>query len=345
MRVAIVNDLRIATEALKSVLLAGGHQVHWTAIDGLEGVEKARTHPPDLILMDLMMPRMDGAEATRMIRKSAPIPILVVTSSVATHFELATRAMSHGAIDVVLLPTIKGDPGKDGLALLNRLKNVELMFRPPDRPSTVMILPKFQDLPPPPTKAESFPLVIIGGSTGGPAAFEQILNGLGPSSRAAFVFLQHIGAEFCESFAQWLQRPGCLPLSIAKRGDRPLPGKVLLANSHEHLIMKPNGSLDYSAEPARIPFLPSLDVFMRSCALNWPGKGLAGVLTGIGRDGAKGLLSLKNSGWTTFAQNEATSVVYGMPKACADLGASEHILPIGEVARFVQRHLSGYATV
>ena len=125
MRVAIVNDLRIATEALRSVLVAGGHQVAWTALDGKESVLKAKTDPPELILMDLVMPIMDGAEATRQIRITAKIPILVVTSSVAANFDLATKAMSYGALDVVLLPTIKDDPANDGSSLLKRLKNIQ----------------------------------------------------------------------------------------------------------------------------------------------------------------------------------------------------------------------------
>ena len=348
MRVAIVNDLRIATEALRSVLVAGGHQVAWTALDGKESVVRAKTDPPELILMDLVMPIMDGAEATRQIRITAKIPILVVTSSVAANFDLATKAMSHGALDVVLLPTIKDDPAKDGSSLLKRLKNIQNINIHTEKISSAMMqklpYPPTQPYPPYPSMGalsqNEIKLVVIGGSTGGPAAFEKIVLGLGSKSDAAFIFLQHIGGEFCESFAKWLGRPGYLPLSIAQPGEKPTPGKILLANSDRHLIMKRDGSLDYSIEPTEIPFLPSVDVFMESLALNWKGVGIAGILTGIGRDGAKGLLALHQKGWTTFAQDEATSVVHGMPKAAADLGAAKYILPIDQVTDFLQRQLS-----
>lgn len=350
MRIAIVNDLKIATEALKSVILAGEHTIAWTATDGMEAVEKTRVDIPDLILMDLVMPRMDGAEATRLIRKQTQVPILVVTASVSANFDLATKAMSNGALDVVLLPTIRSNPRQDGQTLLNRLKNAEAIYRPGERrPSGIISI-----LPTPAKPATPVPfntglsretpkalpfLVVIGGSTGGPAAFETILKGLGTESPAAFIFLQHIGEEFCDSFVQWLVRPGVLPIAVARPGDRPVGGKVLFSHSHRHLIMKPGGVLDYSEEPKQNPYLPSVDVFMSSCALNWPDKGLAGVLTGIGRDGAKGLFSLKNSGWNTFAQDEATSVVYGMPKACAELGAAKNIVPISAVASFLKTQI------
>ncbi len=343
MRVAIVNDLRIATEVLRSVLKAGGHQVAWTAVDGKESVLKAKGDPPELILMDLVMPIMDGAEATRQIRLAAKIPILVVTSSVAANFDLATKAMSHGALDVVLLPTIKDDPAKEGSSLLNRLKNIQNINIQAEKISSAM-MPRFP-IPDKGTLTQNpIKLVVIGGSTGGPAAFEKIILGLGAKSDAAFIFLQHIGGEFCESFAKWLGRPGHLPLAIANPGDKPTPGKILLANSNRHLIMKRDGSLDYTLEPIDIPFLPSVDVFMESCALNWKGRGIAGILTGIGRDGAKGLLALQQKSWTTFAQDEATSVVYGMPKAAADLGAAKYILSIGHVPDFIKRQLSQTVT-
>lgn len=334
MRIAIVNDLRIATEALRRVIEAGGHQLAWTALDGVESVDKFRNDKPDLILMDLVMPRMDGAEATRQIHEISQVPILVVTASVASNFNLATKAMGYGAFDVVLLPEIKGNPIKDGATLLGRLKNIEEIAKARDRGSTVRIA-KLE--PPAPAKAIDLPLVVIGASTGGPAALEKIITALPRDFPAAIMVIQHIGADFCESFARWLNRPDGLPVVLAKEGGRPMPGQVLVSMSHAHLVMSRGGILGYSVEPKDNPFVPSIDVFMESCALNWTGgRGIAGVLTGIGRDGAKGLLALRNSGWMTFAQDAATSVVFGMPKVAAELGGAQAIMPIGDVAPFLK---------
>lgn len=339
MRIAIVNDLRIATEALKRVIEAGGHQLAWTAIDGVEGVDKYRNDKPDLILMDLVMPRMDGAEATKQINQIRQVPILVVTSSVAANFNLATKAMGFGAIDVVLLPEIRGNPIKDGASLLARLKNIEEIGKGRDRGSSVL-LPKVES--PVPSKGMKQPLIVLGSSTGGPAALEKILTGLPKDFPAAIMVIQHIGGEFCESFARWLNRPEGLPVSLAKEGSRPVIGQVLVAMSQSHLVMRRDGTLGYSLEPIDNPFVPSIDVFMESCALNWTGgKGIAGVLTGIGRDGARGLLALRKMGWVTFAQDAATSVVYGMPKVAAELGGAQSILPIGEIEKFLKNIVTG----
>lgn len=339
MRIAIVNDLRIATEALKRVIEAGGHQLAWTAIDGVEGVDKYRNDKPDLILMDLVMPRMDGAEATKQINQIRQVPILVVTSSVAANFNLATKAMGFGAIDVVLLPEIRGNPIKDGATLLARLKNIEEIGKGRDRGSSVL-LPKVES--PVPSKWMKQPLIVIGSSTGGPAALEKVITGLPKDFPAAIMVIQHIGGEFCESFARWLNRPEGLPVSLAKEGSRPVIGQVLVAMSQSHLVMRRDGTLGYSLEPIDNPFVPSIDVFMESCALNWTGgKGIAGILTGIGRDGARGLLALRKMGWVTFAQDAATSVVYGMPKVAAELGGAQSILPIGEIEKFLKNIVTG----
>lgn len=339
MRIAIVNDLRIATEALKRVIEAGGHQLAWTAVDGVEGVDKYRNDKPDLILMDLVMPNMDGAEATRQINQIKQVPILVVTSSVAANFNLATKAMGYGAIDVVLLPEMRGSPAKDGASLLGRLKNIEEIGKGRDRGSSVLA-PKLDN-----TVAQrgiKLPLIVIGCSTGGPAALEKILTSLPKDFPAAIMVIQHIGSEFCESFSRWLNRPEGLPVSLARDGSRPVIGQVLVAMSHAHLVMRRDGTLAYSVEPKDNPFVPSIDVFMESCALNWGGgKGIAGILTGIGRDGAKGLLALKRAGWITFAQDAETSVVYGMPKVAAEQGGAQTILPIGDVEKFLKNNVTG----
>src|SRR5207253_6965275 len=146
---------------------------------------------------------------------------------------------------------------------------------------------------------------------GGPLALATILGELPADFPAAVLIVQHIGAEHASCLAGWLQARSRLPVRTALAGDRPEPGAVLLSASTHHLTMTPEGCLAYTSEPAGYPYRPSVDVLFHSLAKHGPSKGVAALLTGIGRDGAQGLLALRQAGWNTVAQDQATSVVYG----------------------------------
>src|SRR5262245_62047636 len=333
MRVAIVNDLSLAREVLRRLVLSvPGHTVAWTAEDGEEAVRRASQDRPDLILMDLVMPVMDGVEATRRIMAESPCPILLVTSSVTGNFNLVYRAMGHGGLDAVNTPTFGAD-GKvrDGEGLLSRIARLDRARAGAGSPTAVVAagagtpaagVTEYQQLA---------PVLALGASTGGPDALARILKALPAGFGAAVVIIQHIAADFAPSLARWLQGHSVLPVRLARDGDRPEPGAVLLAGTDDHLVVRPERTLAYTATPADYPYRPSIDVFLNSLAAAWPRPGVAVLLTGMGNDGARGLLQLRRLGWHTITQDEDGCVVYGMPRAAAELHAASQVLPLSQI--------------
>jgi two-component system response regulator WspF len=334
MRVAIVNDLALARAVLRRLVLsAPGASVAWTAEDGEEAVRKAAADCPDLILMDLVMPVLDGVEATRQIMAASPCPILLVTSSVTGNFNLVYRAMGYGGLDAVNTPTLAADGSiRDGEGMLARMVKLAR-----SRQGSACLAPTF---PAPPGPAPGLPpLVALGASTGGPDALARVLASLPPGLPAGVVIVQHIAVDFAPSLAAWLQGRCRLPVRVARAGDTPRPGEVLLAGTDDHLVLRPDRSLAYTPDPSDFPYRPSVDVFFSSLAAGWSRPGVAVVLTGMGSEGAQGLLRLRQAGWHTIAQDQATCVVYGMPRAAAAAGAACQVLPVDEIGPAVVAHL------
>jgi two-component system response regulator WspF len=336
MRVAIVNDLALAREVLRRLVLsAPGHAVAWTAADGAEAVRRAAEDRPDVILMDLVMPVMDGAEATRRIMAESPCPILLVTSSVSGNFAKVYEAMGHGGLDAVNTPTL-GPDGKvrDGEGLLARLAKLER-----SRNATAAVAPPPAAPPAAAPAGQVPPLVALGASTGGPEALAQILGTFPADLPVAVVVVQHIAAAFAPSLASWLQGRTRLRVRLAAAGEAPAAGEVRVAGTDDHLVLRPDRRLDFTAEPADYPYRPSVDVLFASVAAHWPRPGVAALLTGMGADGARGLGRLREAGWLTLAQDRQTCVVYGMPQAAAQLGAACRVLPLCDVGPAIVAHL------
>lgn len=318
MRIAIVNDLAIAVEVLRRVVGSDPrHSVVWVARDGAEALARAQQDRPDLILMDLLMPVMDGVEATRRIMAEAACPILVVTGSVGHRAGLVFEAMGHGALDAVNLPVLTAPPEQAGAELLRKIAVLEKLRGGSTGRSTAAA----------PGPRPGTPLIAIGSSTGGPKTLVEVLKSLPCSLPAALVVIQHIDQQFAGGLADWLDQLVPLPVRVAAEGQRPAAGTVLVAASNDHLVLRSNGTLGYTADPRDQPYRPSVDVFFESLVRHWSPPGQAVLLTGMGRDGAEGLLALRQAGWQTIAQDEASSVVYGMPKAAAELGAAMEVLP------------------
>lgn len=324
MRIAIVNDLAVACEALRRVVAAEpGLEVAWIARDGEEAVEKARASRPDAILMDLIMPRMDGVEATRRIMRTAPCPILVVTATVSGNAALVYEALGAGALDAVNTPTLGRDGAVDGGAeLVSRLRQVSRLSAAEARPR-IAVDPRAP-------KASTVPLVAIGASTGGPRAVAAVLGALPRTMSCAVLVVQHVSVEFVKGFADWLRSETGHRVSLAAPGARPAAGEVLIAGEDRHLVLTGDGTLAYRAEPAASVHRPAVDELFRSLAAHGR-PGTAVLLTGMGRDGAEGLAALKAAGWHTIAQDEATSVVWGMPGEAVRLGGAREVLPLGEI--------------
>jgi two-component system response regulator WspF len=174
-------------------------------------------------------------------------------------------------------------------------------------------------------------LVLIGASTGGPGALKEILKALPGDDSLSVIIVQHVDRSFTGGLASWLGEASRLPVELAVEGQAPAPGKALLADTNDHLILDSRRRLAYTPEPRDACFRPSVDVFFSSVAEHWPTPGVAVLLTGMGRDGAKGLLQLHSCGWHTIAQDSATCVVWGMPRAAAECGAAAEVLPLDQI--------------
>jgi two-component system response regulator WspF len=213
------------------------------------------------------------------------------------------------------------------------------------------LIGKPQGRPVPPAAASALaaaparaPLVLLGASTGGPNALAVVLAGLPKTWDASIIIVQHVDAAFAPGLAQWLGEKASRRVTLVTPGGTPVPGETILAATNDHLFMDAAHRLRYVAEPVDLTYRPSVDVFFSSVAKNWSGPGVAVVLTGMGRDGAAGLLKLRREGWLTLAQDEATCVVWGMPRAAAEVGAAVQVLPVEAIAPaivdFVRKCLS-----
>src|SRR5262245_805017 len=271
MRIAIVNDLALAREVLRRVVLSvPGYSVAWVAEDGDDAVRKAAADRPDALLMDLVMPRLNGVEATRQIMKQAPCPVLVVTATIPGHYELVIQAMGAGALDAVETPSLgPGGVVPNGAPLLARLAKLADASRGAawaGLPATPRPASAAGDRPPP---------VLIGASTGGPEALATVLSAFPPDFPAAVLITQHIAPEFAPGLADWLAARCRLPVRTARDGDVPAAGTVLIAASNDHLVVTPDLKLRYTATPESYPYRPSADVLFASAGTAWPRSGVA----------------------------------------------------------------------
>jgi chemotaxis response regulator CheB len=274
------------------------------------------------------MPAMDGVETTRRIMASTPCAILIVSGSVRVNAGQVFEAMGHGALDAVDTPLLgSGTVDEVSGPLMAKIAKISRLIgdkrgrrrapEPDDRVSRV----RRHDA-----------LIAIGASAGGPAALATLLRDLPKEFPAAIVIVQHVDEQFATGMATWLDQGTALPVRIAKEGDRPMVGQVLLAATGDHLTLKTSDRVGYTADPIDYVYRPSVDVFFQSACRLWRGAIVGVLLTGMGRDGALGLKALRDHGHHTIAQDQATSAVYGMPKAAAAINAAVDILPAERIA-------------
>ena len=340
MRIGIVDDTVMARETLRRIVTSvPSHQIAWTAANGAEAIDRAQGDKPDLILMDLIMPVLDGVQATREIMLKNPCPILVVTANVSRNMNKVYQAMGHGALDAVDTPTLgpQGDLNGAGdllakIATIGKLLGLASERCIPSSPVKTRggRLPSLQ------------PLIAIGASTGGPNALVEVISAFPLDWKCSVVIIQHVDIAFADGMARWLADRTGHRVRVAATNDRPMPGEVLLAATNDHLLLDRGMTFRYCAEPVGMCYRPSVDVFFSSLVSNWPDPGVGVVLTGMGKDGAAGLLALRNAGWHTIAQDEATSVVWGMPRAAAENGGAKDVFPVSEIGPAIVRHVKSH---
>lgn len=329
MRIAIVNDNHAPTVVLRHIVeTQSAHEVAWTAADGAEAVKRCAEDTPDLILMDLIMPVMNGIEATREIMAHTPCAILVVTGSVGGNAGMVFDAMSAGALDAVNTPIVGLDGrGTGSQDLLNKIRTIARLIEPDRRRQVASQRPR----PASTSVTTCVPLVAIGASTGGPGVLAEIFAQLPADFPAAIAVIQHVDAQFADSFASWLDGQCALNVRLARAGDTFSSGDILVAGTSDHLIINPDRVLEYTPEPKSYPYRPSVDVFFHSVAKHGPESALGVLLTGMGRDGAAGMLAMQKRGIRTIAQDKDSCTVYGMPKAAIELGAASDIMNVEQI--------------
>ncbi|WP_455209057.1 chemotaxis-specific protein-glutamate methyltransferase CheB [Kaarinaea lacus] len=330
MKVAIINNKQLARkELIRIVTLTGEHELAWSTSSGASAIKFCKSVRPDIILMDPLVRDIDGIAVIRQIMAETPCAILIVTGSIDDQSEIVFNAMGAGAVDAVNTPIL--DTHEHDQAVETLQKKIALLS---------VLAHDIQSLPVKHVEGEFNPnqapaeknLVAIGCSSGGPEALAELFSQLPHDFQSPIVVIQHVDAAFAPGLAKWLNVKSALPVELAKEGDIPTPGKVYLAATNNHMMVSPQGRLVYSHEPADTSYRPSVDVFFKSVADNWRHSVTAILLTGMGKDGAKGLQALRHKGAYTIAQDKATSAVYGMPKAALELDAAVDILPIDLIA-------------
>lgn len=349
-RVLIVEDSLTVRRRLADVLAADPNiQVVGEADDGKQGIERCIALRPDVVTMDMMMPVMTGLGATEYIMAHCPTPILIVSSSTNRGELFKTyEALAAGAVDVLEKPRGDEPPGDwearfvAAIRMVARIRVVthvraslaEIGHGRPELRTANAPMPSV-------LAGARYELVVIGASTGGPGAILDVLRSLRPPLPVPLLFVLHIDEPFAEAFAEWLDGQTDIRVAYARDGDRlsDRVGAVTMAPPDRHLIVK-DGRLRLTQDPPRHSCRPSVDVLFESVARELGPVTIGCLLTGMGRDGASGLLDLRNRGGLTIAQDEASSVVYGMPREAVRLKGAERELPLNAIGKTIAVLLS-----
>jgi two-component system chemotaxis response regulator CheB len=340
--VLIVDDSAFMRNALTSMLTSDPEiKVCGTARDGVEAVEKVALLKPDVVTMDVEMPRMDGLEALRLIMDKTPVPVIMVSSLTVEGAQTTLDALEHGAVDFIPknLSELSINIVKIKAMLIDKVKQIA---RSNASRKMRRIAPKTGEVPKPrimptlSTGARRVGVVAIGMSTGGPRAIQEIIPRLPKDFPVPIVMAQHMPPNFTKPFAERLNQLSQVTVKEAEEGEPLRPGVVLIAPGRGHMkVSRPRGIetvVNISENKEDFIYRPSVDYLMQSIAELFPGRALGVILTGMGNDGAKGLAAMKQTGCRIFAQNEETCVVYGMPRAVVEAGIADKVLSIEEMA-------------
>jgi two-component system chemotaxis response regulator CheB len=359
-KVVVVDDSAFMRKAISTMLAKDPEiDVVATARDGEEGLELIRKHNPDVVTMDIEMPRMDGLTALRHIMMEMPRPVLMVSSLTSEGAEATLKALDLGAVDFIpkQLSKVSLDIVKIEASLISKVKIVASRRMMHSRPRPAALRAPVSAAPSAtftaaapsaprpavtPSGSPKRDVVVIGVSTGGPPAVQKVLSALPANFPASIVIAQHMPQAFTGPFAKRLDGLCKISVKEAEPGDRLKTGCAFIAPGGRHLLLKQQISrvdLEISTEPASALYKPSANVLITSAAEAVGRRALGVILTGMGSDGMEGIRALKQKGGRALAQSDATCVVYGMPKAIVDAGLSDEIVDIDEMAQAIMSNL------
>ncbi|MFN3653120.1 MAG: chemotaxis-specific protein-glutamate methyltransferase CheB [Armatimonadota bacterium] len=344
--VMLVDDSPVALAMLKRLLAPSPEiRIVGTALDGVQALQLLGAARPDVLLTDLRMPNMDGVELTQRVMAEYPCPILVVSSTIrADDTTNAYPALAAGALDVFPKPelgsTREFEAASQELVAKIRILSGVRVYRRKAGAAPVAAASTAAPAAPGPDRRPRPRLVVIGASTGGPPALKEVLRQLPAGFPLPVLCVQHISKGFLTGLVDWLAQDCALPVRIGKPDELPAPGVVYFPPEDRHMELSPQGLLRFTEAPPVEGHRPSATVTLASAAERCGGAAIGVLLTGMGRDGAEGLLEIRRRGGLTFAQDEETSAVFGMPRQAIELGAVERVLPPVEIGRALARVLA-----
>lgn len=341
-KVLIVDDSAFMRNALSSMLSSDPEiQIIGKARDGIEAVELVEKLKPDIVTMDVEMPRMDGIAALRHIMEKNPVPVIMVSSLTTEGAKVTFDALDLGAVDFIPknLSDLSVNIVKIKEVLIDKIKHIARkgIVKRDIKTISAKALEAHKSMPVRTTGERRINLVSIGSSTGGPKALQEILPRLPKDFPTPIVIAQHMPANFTKPFSERLNQISQIHVKEAEEGEPLRNGIAYIAPGSGHMrVIRTRGietNIRISSSLSEdFIYKPSVDALMLSVAEFFPGRALGIILTGMGNDGLKGLIALKKTGGRVFAQDEETSVVYGMPKAVVEAGIADKVLPLEDIA-------------
>jgi len=330
-RVLVVDDSAFVRKAVTRMLATVGDiEVVGTAADGEEGLAKARALRPDVVTLDVKMPRLGGLEVLERLMAEQPVPVLLLSSLTQEGAEVTLRGLELGAMDFVdkssVQPMSMLALAEQLVAKIRALRGARVRARP------VAFRTGPAEGEARPARAEA---IVVAASTGGPTALQTLVSALPAGFPAAVIVVQHIPRGFTRSLAERLDARSAIPVHEARDGDPIEPGRVLIAPAGIHTKLDRHGEavlVVLDEEPREALHRPSADVLMASAATVYGPHAAGVVLTGMGSDGTEGLRAIRDAGGRTLAESQETCVIYGMPKAAAEAGVVERIVPLDRMA-------------
>jgi two-component system response regulator WspF len=331
MKIGIVSQSNTNLRALSGVISASvDHSVAWVLSDKAAIAARCGQHAPDLLLLDVLILDKHDKQWLKELLELAACPIIVGAAKLDGNTSAIFEAMRWGALDVAVIPASQND----ALGAHELLRKLSIISKLSARANT----PRQPAQPVSQREATSAttPLVVIGASTGGPSALLEILRPIPATFRGTIVVVQHIDPEFVVGLAKWLDDSIPLKVVTAQAGVTPQPGAVYVACGPDDLILGKAGQFIYTPRQEASHYHPSIDIFFECCTARCATPTVAILLSGMGRDGVAGLQALRTAGWKTIAQNEASCVMYGMPKVAAESGAAAQILSLEEITAAIR---------